>query len=430
MSQASDKSGVPTEHGRGARLFHRSRNHESAHLEAPGGGDGHAFAQPMAHPLVCPGQPELITTDAGLVGLLADLRAAGSFAYDSEFIGERSYIPQLCLVQVAVANRIALIDPLAKVNLLPFWELVCDAAVEKIVHAGEQDVEPVFRIVGKAPANVFDVQIASGFIGLPYPLSLSKLVGEMVGARLGKGLTFTNWDQRPLSSQQLRYAADDVRYLPAARAELQRRLDCAGHLGWAKEESALRCLESAVKFDPEEAFLRIRGASGLEPRHQAVLKALTIWRDEAARQEDVPPRTMLKDEIMLALAKSPVKSVDKFARIRGLPRPVEEGHGKRIIALTLEALALPETKLPKHHYYEPSPREKFLADRHWADAQCWCYGQGIDPALVTGRQEVGEVRRRVLGREPIEDMRILIGWRKAALGDRLMELIGEERGKG
>src|SRR4051812_39167381 len=215
------------------RARHRAQSHDSAHAES-----ADSAGPPPEHPLIPRGAAPLIATDAELEKLIEHLRASGSFAYDSEFIGELTYIPKLCLIQVATAERVALIDPLAKIDLNPFWMAICDPSIEKIVHAGEQDVEPVIRLTGKKPANLFDTQIAAGFAGMAYPVSLSKLVNELVGARLGKGLTFSHWDQRPLSAVQMRYAADDVRYLPALRAELGRRIDALGHSEFAREECA------------------------------------------------------------------------------------------------------------------------------------------------------------------------------------------------
>ncbi|HUB27591.1 MAG TPA: HRDC domain-containing protein [Tepidisphaeraceae bacterium] len=374
----------------------------------------------MDHPLIPNGTAQLVENSADLTLLIESLRQAGSFAYDSEFIGEQSYLPKLCLVQVGIPGGVSLIDPLAGVDLTPFWELVCDASIEKIVHAGEQDVEPAFRAVGRPPANVFDVQIAAGFVGLPYPLSLSKLMHELVGVRIGKGLTFTNWDARPLSGQQLKYAADDVRYLPAARAELHNRLTDAGHLDWAIEESAERCKPGMHVFDPDGQYLKIRGASALEPRQLAVLRELTIWRDGAARAADVPPRTLLRDECLLALAKSPATHVEKLKRIRGLPRPVEAEHGETIVAATQKALSLATAHLPPRHYTEPRPREKFDADALWAAAQSMCYEQGIDPGLVGSRQEIVDLRRRT----DDSSARLLRGWRRTALGEKLLARLG------
>ena len=297
-----------------ARAAHRARAHESAHAE-DNNGEAEKAPRP-SHPLVPGGPAAVITTDEQLDELIAHLRSAGSFAYDSEFIGEMTYFPRLCLIQAATAQRVALVDPLAGVELRPFWELLADASVEKVVHAGQQDVEPVWRHIGREARNVFDTQIAAGFVALPYPLSLSKLVGELTGAKLGKGLTFSHWDQRPLSSMQLRYAADDVRYLPLAREELRKRLDATGRAGWAAEECAAMTDPVLYRFDPDSSYLRVRGATSLHAKNLGVLRELTIWRNAAARAEDVPPRTFLRDEILIDLSRQPVKAVEKLDRVR------------------------------------------------------------------------------------------------------------------
>jgi hypothetical protein len=177
------------------RSAHRSRNHDDAHA------DEASAASPTStlnHPLVPPGPPTIVATQPQLVALLNTLRANKLFAYDSEFIGELTYVPKLCLVQVCWAGGVALIDPLAPgIDITGFWELLCDPSVAKIVHAGQQDVEPTARLLNCPAANIFDTQIAAGLAGLPYPVSLSKLVGEITGVKLGKSLTVSHWDQRP-----------------------------------------------------------------------------------------------------------------------------------------------------------------------------------------------------------------------------------------
>ena len=147
------------------------------------------------------------------------------------------------------SQRVSLIDPLAEIDLSNFWELICDPSIQKIVHAGSQDVEPVVRHIGKEPANLFDTQIAAGFAGLSYPIALSRLVMEICGAKLGKGATFTHWDQRPLSAMQLRYAADDVRYLPAVHDAISRKLEALGHVDWNREECDAMCDASQYVFN-------------------------------------------------------------------------------------------------------------------------------------------------------------------------------------
>jgi ribonuclease D len=405
------------------RAQHRARAHESAHAE---GEIEEAFA-PQGLPLVPAGPAAMISDDQQLSQLIANLRADGAFAYDSEFIGELTYFPKLCVIQVASHARVALIDPLANLELHPFWELLADPAVEKIVHAGEQDLEPVFRHIGKPAANVIDTQIACGFIGLPYPMSLSKLVYEMTGAKLGKGLTFSHWDQRPLSAIQLRYAADDVRYLPAVRAQIGKRLDKLGHAGWAAQECAALCQTSQQRFDPSTQFLRIRGASALAPKNLAILRALTIWRDESAQKHDVPPRTFLRDEVLLDLARTPIKTVDRLNRVRGLPRPVENDYGTTIVELTRNASALPAEQLPvASRDHELSPPEKFKAESLFAAAQCICAAMKIDPALVTSRQEFGEFFRELEQPPAAQTSRLLQGWRREAIGEPLLRFLRGE----
>jgi ribonuclease D len=406
------------------RAKHRARAHESAHADAAGNAEDTTVHPEV--PLVFRGPTAIIETNEDLAKLIADLRADGSFAYDSEFIGELTYHPQLCLLQVASRNRIGLIDPLAEIDLVPFWELLADPSVEKIVHAGEQDIEPVVRHLGRPGANIFDTQIAAGFIGLPYPISLSKLIAELTGAKLGKGLTFSHWDQRPLSAVQLRYAADDVRYLPAAAAALLERLDALGHTAWAKEECSAVCAPDLYRFDPQTQFLRVRGATSLQPRNMAILRELTILRDAAARAQNVPPRSMLKDEVLLDLSRNPPKSVDALARVRGLPRPVEHEYGQRIVDAAAHALTLPTMDLPGTREYEPSPVEKFRADAIFATTQAFCSGLSIDPSLVASRQEVGEFYRFVTGKRAGEAPRLLQGWRKQAVGDRLTAFLEGE----
>ncbi|MEO6436994.1 MAG: HRDC domain-containing protein [Tepidisphaeraceae bacterium] len=405
-------------HARYARSHHRAKQHADAHLEEHD--PSHAIPQASDVPR---NDPALITTEAALAEFLEHLRQSGSFAYDSEFIGELTYIPKLCVIQVATSSRVALIDPLAGLDLKPFWELVADERVEKIVHAGQQDVEPVIRHLGREAKNVFDTQIACGFIGMAYPVALSKLVAELIGAKLGKGLTFTHWDQRPLTPAQLRYAADDVRYLPRTRAEIGKRLEATGHTDWARQEFDAMCDARLYQFDPETAYLRVRSATSLGPQALAILRELVVWRDGVARAHDVPPRAFLKDEILVDLSRQPVKTLEKLDRVRGLPRPVEHAHGPEIVEATLRGLATPPGQFPFARHVEPSPTERFRADALWAVAQCICIGKSIDPSLVTSRQEIGEFHRAVAHDKDATDSPLLKSWRRAALGDPLMELL-------
>jgi len=377
------------------------------------------------HPLVCRGKVEMITSPDALADFIEHLRSCGSFGYDSEFIGEMSYQPKVCLIQAATTRRVALIDPLGGLDVTPFWEILADPGVEKIVHAGQQDLEPVVRYLGRAPASVFDVQIAAGFAGLAYPASLRRLVEELTGTRLGKGFTFTHWDRRPLSPMQQRYAADDVRYLPAVRCELARRLEASGHAAWAAEECAALCDMSVYKRSPADECLRMRGAGRLSPRQLAILRELSIWRDEAARRADLPARTYVRDEVLTTLAKLAPASEEQLARIHGLPRPVRAGEGRNILAAIERGRQAAPVDAALCAESEESPQQRFAIDALWTAVQARCYAEGIDPALVCSRRDVARFYRRCRGEKLPDnsDDPLARGWRGALLGDELRRFV-------
>jgi len=403
------------------RTRHRTRSHDSAHTDdAPEPRD-------LPDDLLIPrDQATLITDNGELAKLIERVRAAGSFAYDTEFIGEMTYHPQLCLVQVATATEVALIDPLAAVDLSKFWELLADGSIEKVVHAGEQDIEPVHRNVGKPAANMFDTQVAAGFCAMAYPVALGKLVGELLSIKLTKGHTFTDWQRRPLSSSQLHYAADDVRFLPAMAARLKARLTDLGHVAWAAAECAARCDPTRYAFDPEYDFYHVRGAATLPAAQLAVLRTLMIWRDATAQEAKMPARALLKDEALIDLARQPAKSIERLGRVKFLSRPVIEQHGEELVSRTLAALANPPAHIVAPKPVEPTPSERFRGESLWAAAQAICLSRGIDTAVVTSRQDIGELDRLFADDEPVAQHAIMQGWRAEAMGNQLLELMREK----
>lgn len=421
MDEKAKHAGSPPRRHLAYRSRHRAQSHDAAHA------DDHAPPAALPeHPLIPRGGGELIIDDAALASLIAHLRQSGQFAYDSEFIGELTYHPQLCLIQVATASRIALIDPLGGVDLRPFWEILADPAVEKIVHAGAQDIEPVHRHTGHPAANVFDTQLAAGFCGLAYPVALSKLVGELLGHKLAKGLTFTDWQRRPLSASQLRYAADDVRFLPALSAVIKRRLGEFGNLAFAQAECAAMCDPMRYAFDPDADFLHLRGAATLSLAQLSVLRELMIWREAAAVEADVPPRTFVRDEALIDLSRQPAKSVDRLHKVKFLPRPVIEQHGQAIVARTAAALARPPENLSRPHHVEPTPSDRFRAEAVWVATATICLSQGIDPAVVTSPKDIAELSRAWSAGESVDQFPVMNGWRRAAVGEQLLRLLRGE----
>jgi len=362
----------------------------------------------------------MITTASDFQALCDQLRDAGRFSYDTEFIGELSYFPKLCLVQVATETDVALIDPFHdEIDLTAFWSLVADPDIEKIVHAGEQDLEPVVRLLDREPANIFDTQIYAGFAALPYPTSLQRIVNELAGVKLGKALTFTHWDARPLSEVHQRYAADDVRYLHAVRAAIGDRLVDAQRASWAREECDGLCDRTLYVFDPDVRWRRVRGGRNLKPRQIEVLKQLVAVRDIAARDHDVPPRSMIRDEILVAMAKNPPKSIDKLNEVRGLPRPVEQAYGGAIIEAIHAGCEATIDPSPAASQAGESAAEKLEIDSLWGVVSAYCYGLGIDPALVGTRHDFASCYRTMRAGDALSDEKLGRGWRGALLHDVL-----------
>ena len=406
------------------RSLHRMRSHQAAHDEAVRNPPG---AVPE-HPLIVADEPEIIESSDALSTLIEHVRDVGAFAYDTEFIGELSYYPRLCVVQVATKSRLALVDPLADLDLTGIWELIADASIETIVHAGELDLEPVHRHTGLTPASIFDTQIAAGFIALAYPIGLGRLIEELLGATVGKGLTFSNWDHRPLSDLHARYAADDVRYLPALRSKLLEMLEAAGLTAWATNECDAVAREAATVADPDALWRRVKGANGLRPRRLAVLRAMTRLREQAAHDQDVPPRSLVKDAVLLDLARAPAKSVADLARVPGLSKRVARAYGESIVRETQAALSLPKEDLPRvGQFVKLSPSDQSRVDALSGVASSLCHARAIAPGLAFNRRDLVQLHHALQGRRALEGCRLMIGWRRELLGEPLRAFVTDGR---
>ena len=377
---------------------------------------------PLEHPLVASNEPGLVTTDAGLVDLVASLRAAGSFAFDTEFIGEQNFFPIFCLLQVATVDTATLIDPLAGVDLLPLWELIADPSVEKLVHAGLQDLEPVERLTGRPPANVYDTQIAAGFAGLDYPGSLRKLTNALTDANLGADHKFTDWRKRPLTPDKAEYAANDVRYLALLQGRIDEEVARRGHAAKVPEENARLCVPGAFVSDPLTGRLKAQGTRGMSRKTRAVLDALLRWRHGEAIRNDVPVRMFLQDQIVVDLALDPPADAEALRQVKGVPRPVKEHYAEAIPAVAAEAAAAP---LPPRGKRPPSPTEEDKArlDALWPAVRQHAEDAGISPALLLNKKELTQLVYADCAGLPLPESRLRRGWRAAFLEPVLGDLV-------
>ena len=309
------------------RLNRRNQNHH----EAQSGAQTKPAKIPD-HPLICKDHATLIEDNDALAELVAHVREVGTFAYDTEFIGESSFYPQLCVIQIATHQQVGLVDPLCDVDLLPIWELIADPQIKTIVHAGQQDLEPVVRILDKPPANIFDTQIAAAFASQAYPASLAHLVEVYCGIKLGKALTYTAWDRRPLSPTHQRYASDDVRYLPAIEEALCKIVADLGYTEAMTSEIA-QATQRVELYRPNVDTLinRVRSNRSFSGRETALLKLLVVWRQDAAMEQNLPPRSVVKDDVLIGMTKKSPKTLDALLSLKHMPKPIVNIYGEKAI---------------------------------------------------------------------------------------------------
>lgn len=347
------------------------------------------------HPRIPAGEPELIDTQSGFINLIERLREAGEFAYDTEFIGEHTYYPQVCLIQVATMGFVALIDPLAGFDVGPLWELLADPDVTKLVHAGLQDLEPVHRLTGKHPAAVFDTQIAAALVGSRYPVSLAELASVYCGAEMGRGLKFSQWDRRPLTPKQRRYAADDVRYLPLLVERLRARLDEMGRTSWADAEFEHFADLSIYRTDPATRKLKAKGVSKMKLRPKAALRALVVWREGVARERDISPRELINDELLFEIATERVVEADQLKRIAGVPKVVRRELAQDIAAVVRDVFEGPRPPAPLRRP-RPTEREEEAMAHAWAGLGERCEALAVAQSLVMSRKSISDIALRAV----------------------------------
>jgi len=374
-----------------------------------------------------PAAPDgLVATPSALAEICAHLHAAGTFAFDTEFIGENTYQPILCLIQVATDQRVEMIDPLAleRAALRPFWELLADASLAKICHAGDQDIEIVWLESGLTPKNMFDTQIAAGMLGITYPTALWRAVEHFTGISLAKAHTYSAWNRRPLSKAQFAYAIDDVRYLPAIHQTMRQQLEALGHADWMRAACDDMCADCAQPVDARNLYTRIRGAASLKPPNLAILRELAAFREQQAYELNVPARAFLKDEVLFDIALRTPMTPAELARIRDLPPEEVERSAPELLAAIKTGLAVPESDYPAIFIPpEDSAEIKRLAETLWVATQVICLGQQVNPGLVTSQSEITGLARLVHEKKSFAHHPLMRGWHGQCLGQKLAAFV-------
>jgi len=358
----------------------------------------------------------------------AAARARGRFGIDTEFMSEGRYRALLCLTQVVVddpsndaGTRIILIDGLAQADVRPLAELLAAPEVEVIFHAGRQDVAILRRSWNTTITNVFDTQLAAGFVGASAQAGYGNLLGSVLGRRVGKTASYTRWDARPLTAEQLSYAAEDVAHLLELTDQLQRRLTESARLEWAQEEC--RRLESATdERDPDTAWQRLPRVNQLDPRGRAVARELAAWRERTAAREDRPVGSVLADPTLVEIAKRQPSSVRQLEHIRGIHPSGIRRRGQNILDAVSRGREAP-----------PIPREEARGRSDPGDAPLIALAEallraraleaGLAYELIASRSELELIVAAARRGEPQPQVRTLAGWRRELVGVDLEDLL-------
>lgn len=371
--------------------------------------------------------PRYITSHRALNELCEHVKDSPRLALDTEFVGEDSFVPKLELIQVATESTAAVIDfPAVQAagTLDAFWELVCNPTIQKVLHAGRQDLDLIAFHAGQIPKPFFDTQIAAAMVGFGPQVAYANLVQRVHGARLDKSHTLANWSARPLSQEQLAYALEDVTFLLGIHDHLHACLSKRGRLHWAQEEfSRLEDVVGTARREPQERYQRVRGWNQLKPSSAAILRQLVVWRDEEAERRNVPRGRVLRDEVLLQLARHPPRRMQELRAVRGLHGSEVDRNGEALLAAIHAALALPPSAWPEvPRERKAEPESAGLVELLQAVMKARATEEEIAPTLLATTAELQAlVDARTNGSSL--DLPLLKGWRRRLLGDLLLDLL-------
>jgi ribonuclease D len=361
-----------------------------------------------------------LTTDESLVCFCDQLKLSSVLAIDTEFVREKTYYHKLGLIQVSNGVICAAIDPIHIKNLKPFLDLVRNRNTVKVFHAARQDLEILYRLCGEMIQPIFDTQIAASVVGWGAQISFAKIVNKVLGKKIDKSETYTDWCRRPLSDSQIEYALDDVRLLFPVYENLKKVLLKLNREKWLHGEFEL--FENPVTFQApnlEKLYMRIKNVRSLSPQKFAVICELVLWREQEAQSRDCLAKNIVRDESLLELARKSPDNAQGLELIRGLHKN-EIGRSKQMILAAIQrGLSLPLNKVPKLpelDIYKPHPGvEEMLS----AFVQIRAEQLKIEPSVLAGRKTINDFVKCFDKKLEIKNHPLLCGWRKNAIGDQL-----------
>jgi len=346
------------------------------------------------------------------------LANTSEIAVDTEFVRDKTYFPKLCLIQIASKEMVVCIDPLAIPELGSLKQLLCNPAITKVFHAARQDLEVLLQTLGAIPAPIFDTQIAATLLGLGEQIGYANLIKHYLQINLPKGHARADWEQRPLSVEQLEYAANDVRYLAQVYPIMQEKLRSLGRTDWLVEDFAELTTLELYQTQPAHYWNRISGLQKLRGVQLAVLQKLAAWREETARQKDRPRKWILPDDILITLSLQMPEKNAQLARIRGLNNTQIERHGEQLLALIAEAKSLPESAWPRlSKRYKLNRQQEVLVDTLMAVVKIQAVRHEISAGAITSKSDLEKLAAGE------RDIPLLHGWRLGIAGQAVLDFL-------
>ncbi len=349
-----------------------------------------------------------------LARVAAQLAGEPELALDTEFMREETYYPRLCLVQIAhPSGDVYCIDPLALQDLSPLAALFADSAIRKVVHAARQDVE-VLLTRTELPRNLFDTQVAAALCGMSPQIGYGELVHKVLDLQLEKAHSRTDWTRRPLSAEQLHYAADDVRHLLPLRQTLQARLENLGRLSWFAGEMERLADAGLYRTDPANAWQRLKGLDSDDARRMAVAQAIARWREERAINRNRPRGWILSDDAVYEIVRSLPADLQALGALRSIPAGVVQKCGAELVAAVAASAHLPVNPRRSTRYVPPTAEEQKKLKALIATVKTIADGLDLSPEILASRKDLQQLLN---GRT---DIHALKGWRREVVGEALL----------
>lgn len=365
-----------------------------------------------------------VTTEEELAVLCESLKSCEVISLDTEFVRERTYFHRLGLIQVAGDGVCAAVDPILISDISPFLKIITNPNVLKIFHAARQDLEILVRLTGQMITPIFDTQVAAALVGWGAQISFAKIVQKVMGKKISKAETYTDWCRRPLRQSQIDYALDDARFLLPVYEKLSQVLRKMNRQDWIQAEFA--SLEKPQIYDlpdPRKQFLKIKNVRTLKPKNLGVMVELAAWREEEAIQRDCLPKSVVRDEPLLEIARSLPKIPDALSEIRGFHRKEVSKSGAAILEAVKKGLALPKDQIPELPEFDGYSTGKGVEELLAAYIQIRSEELKIEPSVLAHRKRIHDFVKCFEQKDNLDEHFLMQGWRKEYVGDLLKSIL-------